>query len=442
MPSLGSGGGGDGHLAVDHLDLRLAVADAWRLSDRGGGLGRSQGAWSAGAEVDGGRHRQLTLRLGDGLGEGGHPVHNAPALRKLRGVELVAGLRLGSHGDAHLVATGGDDRLAVVDLVGVRDTGHRGLGGRGGVGRAHPGGDLRDHGTDGLDALRLGDRLGERVGPVAVCLPALGQVLVVDLLAGLGGGDHGHSHGGGGGGDLDGHLVSGGGDLRLGVGNALGAADIDRRLGRLTGARRADARSDLDGGQPRVGLVGEVYLDGLQTSHGDLRAVRVRDSVLDSLARECRVAVVDVAAGGNLLGQGDDRAIRHIVQGFRGAVSPERQLSAAGLTLVLIGPLHRVGGVAGDLSAGDSLLDVDVPDGVTRAGAATRDALDRLGGALLGVHGGLVGVLGARGNRAVRPQLQREHVQPIGLEVLTLVVDGRRGDILGVVNGDVERRST
>ena len=117
-----------------------------------------------------------------------------------------------------------------------------------------------------------------------------------------------------GGGDLDAHLVAGGGELRGGLGDAVGLADLDGGFGGLAGARCAYAGGDLDGNQFRVHVVSEGDLDGFEALNGDVGAVGVGNPVRDPLPRERRVAIVDVATGGNLLGQGDNGAIRDVVE--------------------------------------------------------------------------------------------------------------------------------
>ena len=164
-----------------------------------------------------------------------------------------------------------------------------------------------------------------------------------------------------GGGDLDGHLVTGGGELRGGISDAVGLAHLDGGFGGLAGTRCAHAGSDLDRGQLRVHVVGEGNLDGLEALDGDLGAVGIGNPVLDALTREHRVAVVDVATGGNLLGQGDHGAIRDVVESFEGAVGLRRQLAERPGQ----GTDGRVGGVAGDLATHDRLLHGEMPDGVT-----------------------------------------------------------------------------
>ena len=81
-----------------------------------------------------------------------------------------------------------------------------------------------------------------------------------------------------------------------------------------------------------------------------------------------------------------------------------------------------------------------MPDGVTGAGAAARDVLDRGRGALLGIHGGLVGVLrpGGDGPLGLHPHVEDE--DPVGLEVLALVVDDGLDHILVLVVGEGQRR--
>ncbi len=80
-----------------------------------------------------------------------------------------------------------------------------------------------------------------------------------------------------------------------------------------------------------------------------------------------------------------------------------------------------------------------MPDSVTGTRATARHTLDSGRGAVFGIDGGLVAVLRPCGDRPVGFQPQIEHVEPIGLEFLALVVDGGGNDILRIVNGNLER---
>ena len=108
--------------------------------------------------------------------------------------------------------------------------------------------------------------------------------------------------------------------------------------------------------------------------------------------------------------------------------------------VVVVGPGHRVDGVGGDVAARDDFLHPDVADGVTGPGAAARGLLHSGGGAHLVVHSGLVGVPGAREDLAVAVHQQVDDVDPVGLEVLTLVVDDDFDRVAVVVDGDLRRR--
>ena len=219
IAGLGSGRGGHGHLAVCDLDLRAGELKPIHRGDRRGGRGRGRRVSGTGAGVDGGNHRDGALGLRDGCGVGHDPVDDRPAGRQVRGVKPMPGLGGRGHRDGYLAAIRHERGLAVVDLIGVRDASDHWLRRSGGVHRADAGGHIRNRRRHDLGAGRLGDggRVGE--GAVAIRGPPGWHILVVDLLAGLGGGDHGHSH-----------LVPILDDFRLGVGDAIGRPGHNRRL--------------------------------------------------------------------------------------------------------------------------------------------------------------------------------------------------------------------
>ena len=430
-PNLRRSRGSDRHLTVLDLNLRLRKLQTLHRINRGTRRRRSQRIHRTSTHINLRNNRRHTRRLGDRLGVGHHPVDNRPALGQVRHIDSVPGLRGGGHGHGHLGAVHDEGRLPVVDLFGVVDTRDTRLRGGGRIHRTHTRIHVRDGRHHILGTGRLGDRLGEGEGAISIGDPPFRKIPIINGSTHCRGGSH-----------LDRHLIPGLGELRSRIRDPIGGTNHHGRLRRFRRAWGTHPGSHLDGGQPRIDPIGEGHIEGLQTLNGHLGAVGIRNPIGHAGTGEHRITETDPGNRRNLLGERHDRAIGDVVQGFHSPVALDGQFAGTGGALVLVGPGHRVDGSGIDRATGDGFLQPDVSDGVAGSGTTTRGGLFGAGGTHFTIHETPVDVLGANGNLAFGLDLQVEHVDSVGLEVLTVVVEDGLHLVLVFIDRDIARRHT
>ena len=210
-------------------------------------IGHGHGGGTGGEDVG---HRGAGGDLGVGGGIGADDV--------ARDDGLVTGLGGVARGEPGAV-----ERVEGIGLAHVDDVGHGHGGGTGGedVGHRGAGGDLGVGGGIGADDVARDDGLVTGLGGVA-----RGEPGAVERVEGIGLAhvdDVGHSHGGGTGGEDVGHRGAGG---DLGVGGGIGADDVARDDGLVTGLGGV-ARGE-PGAVERVEGIGLAHVDDVGHGHG------------------------------------------------------------------------------------------------------------------------------------------------------------------------------